>query len=544
MRKIWTPKIILPTILQEDERLNAAAKALERALADLSNAALEGLFLPRLDVLPSELLNALANQYHVDFFEPNMSDAEKRALIRDAIHWHRRKGTPSAVEEIMRKIYIDARVQEWYEYGGKPYYFKILQDITATGELTDKATLDRARAAVSESKNARSWLQWFEFLLTFQEHIYPVDAQQLLINQHYRDWYDYRANNKHHDGATDYGASMWHHDGHFKRDGSFSRKGWEYRARHGQLQASDFEILRFVFNVPDLIDDADSSDEFHMLIPSALHKDWIQPEDVMITRLLSTLFEQPELDDAMNTHSARLKATELIEVLERYALPINLPLSEYQEVFERLSVYEMKSRLVEQINAGEAGRYLLTLPLRDDVPVNDVFLIVYPLDAVDDWGVLEDRQEKYFATMQTVEEVSAEERLMPMSSTMRLEDTTETAAEKGLLEVTQKIAHNRRFSRNGQISHSGSKKVLLEWIKATEEESWRREVERLRWEYIEMCPKCGSRAYEYKIGSVRIGSDAFLISDPQLLSADIYCRECGELLNQYLLESEEWEAQI
>ena len=83
MRKIWTPSIILPRILQSDARLTAVRDALEKLLAAVSEDARETLHLPRLDQLSEPMLDVLLNQYHADFFESDMSKETKREIIRD-----------------------------------------------------------------------------------------------------------------------------------------------------------------------------------------------------------------------------------------------------------------------------------------------------------------------------------------------------------------------------------------------------------------------------------------------------------------------------
>ena len=112
-----------------------------------------------------------------------------------------------------RKVYRDARVSEWYEYGGQPYFFRIMQDITADDEDTDQRTLDRLRAAVFEAKNLRSWLEFYGFLLTLEDELDPTDAHTMTIREVYHDEYDYRRNNNRYDGSIDYGASLWRYNG-------------------------------------------------------------------------------------------------------------------------------------------------------------------------------------------------------------------------------------------------------------------------------------------------------------------------------------------
>ena len=157
---------ILPANLLEDKKVAAAAQALDAELQAVTKATVETMHLPRLDVLPEAVVDLLAWQWHVDFYEPLGMDIEtKRKLVKESIAWHRIKGTPAAVEAVVSAAFDSSKVKEWYEYGGKPFYFKVItEDVT-----TDKVTLDNMRRAIDSVKNARSWLEKIEFLLHLKD---------------------------------------------------------------------------------------------------------------------------------------------------------------------------------------------------------------------------------------------------------------------------------------------------------------------------------------------------------------------------------------
>lgn len=84
-----------------DSLLPANATALERELESIAADALDipvdhaTLWNP--DTCPTPLLPWLAWAVSVDFWEPDWSEQERRAVIRESIEAHRIKGTPSAV---------------------------------------------------------------------------------------------------------------------------------------------------------------------------------------------------------------------------------------------------------------------------------------------------------------------------------------------------------------------------------------------------------------------------------------------------------------
>lgn len=537
MRTIRTPSIFLPSILKEDERLSAAATALEKALSDLSCAASECLFLPRLDQLPSNVLDVLANQWHVDFYDVAMPDDIKRRLIRNSILDHRIKGTPGAVEKLMREIYMDAHILEWFEYGDKPYFFKILQDVTDGDELTDVATLDRARAVVQETKNARSWLRWFEFLLTLRDKVFPaVELQQFNINQSYHDWYDFRVNNALHDGKRDYGAALWHHDGHYARNGSFNRKGWTYSARHGQLQASDFEQILFTFNLPAILDSFTHSDNVFARIRPAPLRDFVNIHD--------TYHLTPDVRSEDFIRAAELfdifRATafysDSFHTVERRLSDVNVPFFDFFTVSDAFEI-ALLHLFIDRISVDEPHLFNINKHLFDNVNAVDRVLVNGGWDAKDVVRSF-DRQETFAINQQAIDRNEPFDRTPSLQSVFALNQPFDSPDEHGDFLLHQRVDHRGLHSRNGSISHCGSLSSKGSFLSGDDLLRWQQLKEWVEWNCIDLCPKCASRQRIFKIGNARIGSQTFLISDPQFLTVDVCCDNCGSLVAQYIVNDD------
>ena len=127
------------------------------------------LLYPRIDELPENLIDALAEQFHIDFYDAEMSLQQKRTVVKNSIAWHRRKGTPSVVEEMVQTVFESAHVEEWFEYGGEPYHFRVT---LITAPLTDKAVLERLVDAINKTKNVRSWLEYVQFSRPMEQTMY------------------------------------------------------------------------------------------------------------------------------------------------------------------------------------------------------------------------------------------------------------------------------------------------------------------------------------------------------------------------------------
>lgn len=158
----------LPSSIDQ-QNIRDLAEVLDVKLQEINAMSELILLYPRIDELPENLIDALAEQFHVDFYDASMSLQQKRTVVKNSIAWHRRKGTPSVVEEMVQTVFESAHVEEWFEYGGKPYFFRVT---LITAPLTDKAVLDRLVDAINKTKNVRSWLEYVQFSRPMQQTLY------------------------------------------------------------------------------------------------------------------------------------------------------------------------------------------------------------------------------------------------------------------------------------------------------------------------------------------------------------------------------------
>ena len=145
---------------------------------------LDAVLVSIIDNVPSDALPHLAEQYHITGNEgwlQALSESEKRNLIKSAIKMHRYKGTKYAIEEIFNTLNIVGNVKEWFNYGGKPYYFKVILQIF--NRSINEETETKLRALIDEYKNERSWLEQIEFFLSSlgKEYLYSATIQKETI---------------------------------------------------------------------------------------------------------------------------------------------------------------------------------------------------------------------------------------------------------------------------------------------------------------------------------------------------------------------------
>lgn len=79
-----------------------------------------------------EALDALAVELQTPLYKNDYPLTVKRQIVKNSMLYYIRSGTRGAVEELLADIYQGAEVEEWFEYGGEPNYFRVAIDISRT----------------------------------------------------------------------------------------------------------------------------------------------------------------------------------------------------------------------------------------------------------------------------------------------------------------------------------------------------------------------------------------------------------------------------
>lgn len=151
---------ITPSSIKDDSDIYAIIEALDPELKLITSSVQEEYILSRIDELDEQVLNYLAWQFHVDFYDLAPDLSKKREQVKDSIKWHMKKGTAWAIIKALDMIGIDAEFINWYESGGAPYTFKIKASIRKDYYLySDKEKIaENIRRVILEAKAARSLL--------------------------------------------------------------------------------------------------------------------------------------------------------------------------------------------------------------------------------------------------------------------------------------------------------------------------------------------------------------------------------------------------
>lgn len=118
------------------------------------------LIYPAIDSLNEQLIDYLAVQMHIDEYDDTENLDVKRQQVKQSFLLHRLKGTKYAVQKAVSTVYQSAKVEEWPEYSGEPYHFRVTG---ITAPMNETKTINKLVRLINAYKNTRSWLDYVQF---------------------------------------------------------------------------------------------------------------------------------------------------------------------------------------------------------------------------------------------------------------------------------------------------------------------------------------------------------------------------------------------
>lgn len=113
-----------------------------------------------LNTVREEILDILAVNWKIDWYDTSFTLEQKRRIITTSIETRRVMGTARAVKLQIAAVYPGSDVREWFEVGGDPYTFDV--DLHA---MTTIPELERFLNVVNMTKNKRSHLRQLRIVL-------------------------------------------------------------------------------------------------------------------------------------------------------------------------------------------------------------------------------------------------------------------------------------------------------------------------------------------------------------------------------------------
>ena len=119
-----------------DAQIKAACAAIDRQCQQILDDTPQVIMIPNImGLTDAKLVDILAWQFHVDFYDPTRDLEFRKRLVQMSIVWHKTKGTMALVQEVIDTYWPGtAYLQEWFEYAswGAQYQAFRPQDVNPT----------------------------------------------------------------------------------------------------------------------------------------------------------------------------------------------------------------------------------------------------------------------------------------------------------------------------------------------------------------------------------------------------------------------------
>ncbi len=127
--------------MQQDKTTQGFCGALTPKLQDIAGIIKNCMLLARVQKLQESVLDELAYELLVDWYDATADISIKRELIKNSDKVHMYMGTPYSVEQVVQDYFGDGYVEEWFQYGGEPFHFQVItSNSSATSELAERFT--------------------------------------------------------------------------------------------------------------------------------------------------------------------------------------------------------------------------------------------------------------------------------------------------------------------------------------------------------------------------------------------------------------------
>lgn len=152
---------VLPENLSRPET-QALSASVKHGLQSLQRYARAAPLYAAIEELPEEVLNLLAVELRVQYYEPDAKRKVREGMIKQTVAWYLRGGTGSVVAEYLGTLFQGGTLQEWYTYGGTPFFFKAFVDL-ALSDVIAVGDGEKIIERIHTYKNVRSWLEALMF---------------------------------------------------------------------------------------------------------------------------------------------------------------------------------------------------------------------------------------------------------------------------------------------------------------------------------------------------------------------------------------------
>lgn len=153
---------LLPEPFKSDPDVIAISYAIKRAVGVMLENAKKLPLYSDIDHMPEYILDYMAVETNLAYYDESFDIATKRKLVKDAYISRMTAGTRAATEDIIKTIFGGGEIVEWYEEQenpGEPGTF----DVKTEARMTDKL-YEQLTQAISRTKNCSSHMRYVSIM--------------------------------------------------------------------------------------------------------------------------------------------------------------------------------------------------------------------------------------------------------------------------------------------------------------------------------------------------------------------------------------------
>lgn len=173
----------LPPALKGDTSTEALAEATAEVLTDRVVEIDRLRIISNIDNLEEALLDILAYDLKVDWYDYDYPVKAKRELIKNSVLAHKKLGTVYAVKLVLNSLYPNSELEEWFTYDGTPGCFRLNVNVS-----------DSANAGAVEVYSTEEILRRIATVKRLSAHLEGVSymVRNAIVVDHRIDHWQYR----------------------------------------------------------------------------------------------------------------------------------------------------------------------------------------------------------------------------------------------------------------------------------------------------------------------------------------------------------------
>lgn len=150
---------LLPQFMRKDKANIALSEGVNAVIQPLADKIELLSTWDHIDDLDHAELDELAYELNIHWYDKDASLETKRILIKESDIVYARLGTAWAVEQVVKAYLGNTTAEEWFEYGGDPYYFRlIIEDFKVTSD-----DIEHLLKLLERVKRKSAWLEGIIF---------------------------------------------------------------------------------------------------------------------------------------------------------------------------------------------------------------------------------------------------------------------------------------------------------------------------------------------------------------------------------------------